>query len=435
MMRGRQVRSPEPQPQRHLRLVHHRARGHRGLRAAALALPHPPSVVHRPDLTAAASPAAKPFGPTAREQVLPTRLLRGEPLLELHDRQREPGPGHPVKLRPTPDGKDRVCTWGDTSSALRFARNGIGAIAMSPKRSRANRRRDRQSDRATPPDARSCWATVSAHSTGCSRRLALRKASYPICHRSAADSLSAAAAVGGVDLEMDDPNVLGGAVFLTTPPPKRRGKPTKEVRKAPPLCIACFGASVALTEAPKQASTDAPSAGATEQARGGRFLLSEPTPRLYTPRRGPLSEPKARAHVPITTIAGTKIRNPTLPLPLRPTQARVCPPVSRTTGSRPKRQRARACRSLLDPRKAGAPQDGKSMLGVRAAGEPAALSQSYGVIAGVNAAPLSVIPLTRCGGMLGCFAKEMIALAITLYRAPVGVLGGAVQDVEMRSGL
>jgi hypothetical protein len=42
------------------------------------------------------------------------------------------------------------------------------------------------------------------------------------------------------------------------------------------------------------------------------------------------------ATVPITSIAGTKIRNPTLPLPLRPTQARVCPPVSRTTGSRPK---------------------------------------------------------------------------------------------------
>ena len=110
MVRGRQVRSPEPQPQRHLRLVHHRAGGHRGLRAAALALPHPPSVVHRSDRTAAASPAAEPSGPTAGEQVLPTRLLRGEPLLELHDRQREPGPGHPVKLRPTPDGKDRVCT-------------------------------------------------------------------------------------------------------------------------------------------------------------------------------------------------------------------------------------------------------------------------------------------------------------------------------------
>src|SRR5665213_4447215 len=109
MVGGHQVGSPEPPPQRHLCLVHHRARGHRGLRTTALALPHPPSVMHRPDLATAAPPAAKTIRPTTDKQILPARLLRGETPLELHDRQREPRPGHPVNLRPSPDGKDRVC--------------------------------------------------------------------------------------------------------------------------------------------------------------------------------------------------------------------------------------------------------------------------------------------------------------------------------------
>src|ERR1019366_6130361 len=93
-----------------------------------LALPHPPSVVHRPDLATAAPPAAEPIGPATGEQILPAHLLRGEALLELHDRQREPRPRHPVKLRPAPDGKDRVCKSAHCRSA--------DAAVQMPARSR-----------------------------------------------------------------------------------------------------------------------------------------------------------------------------------------------------------------------------------------------------------------------------------------------------------
>src|SRR5215211_677581 len=56
------------------------------------------------------APAAEPVRPARREQVRPARLLIAEALLELHDRQREVRPGHAVKLRPPPDGTNRVRT-------------------------------------------------------------------------------------------------------------------------------------------------------------------------------------------------------------------------------------------------------------------------------------------------------------------------------------
>src|SRR5215210_7951018 len=105
-----QVGGPEPQPQRRPRAVHQRPRRHRCLGAAALALPDTPARVHDPDLTATAAPAAEPLRPATGEQVLAAGLLRGEVLLEVHDRHREVGPGHAVKLRVSPDGTKPVCT-------------------------------------------------------------------------------------------------------------------------------------------------------------------------------------------------------------------------------------------------------------------------------------------------------------------------------------
>ena len=99
MMRRDQIRRPEPQPQRRLRVVHHRPRRDRRLRPTELALPHPPTLMHHADVPPTAAPAPEPIRPTTREQVLPARLLSREALLELHDRHREPGARHPIKLR------------------------------------------------------------------------------------------------------------------------------------------------------------------------------------------------------------------------------------------------------------------------------------------------------------------------------------------------
>src|SRR5213079_3396164 len=75
-----------------------------------LALPQPASAVHHTDLGAPAAPAAEPIRPTTGEQVVPTRLLGREALLEVQDRHREARARHPVKLRTSPDGTNRVCT-------------------------------------------------------------------------------------------------------------------------------------------------------------------------------------------------------------------------------------------------------------------------------------------------------------------------------------
>src|SRR5215211_1434811 len=122
MMRGNQIGRPEPRPQRLAGAVHQRARRDRRLRAAALALPHQPAPMHRPDLAAAAAPAAEPVGPARRKQVGPARLLVGEALLELHDRQRESGLA-------TPPSYDHPQTERSGYALVRLRGSAAGALA------------------------------------------------------------------------------------------------------------------------------------------------------------------------------------------------------------------------------------------------------------------------------------------------------------------
>ena len=153
MMSREQVRHPEPELKRRACSVHHRSRGHRRLRSAALALPHAPRAVHAPNLLAAVLPAAEPVRPAAHEQVVATRLLGREPLLELHDRQREAGTRHPVKLRTRPDGTKPVCTCYECHRAA--PTNWTTAFAVWPAPVARSQRR--QCDR----DSRECGVRSS----------------------------------------------------------------------------------------------------------------------------------------------------------------------------------------------------------------------------------------------------------------------------------
>ena len=103
MMGGDQVRGPEPGAQRRARAVHHRPRGHRCLPGALDALPQMTTREH-PRVGPAAARTGKPVGPARRRQVLQTRRLGREPLLELHDRAREIWPAHRRTVEPAPDG-------------------------------------------------------------------------------------------------------------------------------------------------------------------------------------------------------------------------------------------------------------------------------------------------------------------------------------------
>jgi len=60
-----QIGRPEPQMQRRMRLVQNRARGHRRLAMAGRALPHEPTLGHRPRLPLPAARARKPVRPSS----------------------------------------------------------------------------------------------------------------------------------------------------------------------------------------------------------------------------------------------------------------------------------------------------------------------------------------------------------------------------------
>src|SRR5215217_1800204 len=91
--------------------MHHGARGHRALVAAALALPEVAPVLDA-DLTASAARTAVAVGPTRGEQVVPAGVVVGEAALKVDDRSREAGASHPPTVGQAPDGPNRIVTWG-----------------------------------------------------------------------------------------------------------------------------------------------------------------------------------------------------------------------------------------------------------------------------------------------------------------------------------
>jgi len=63
------------------------------------------------DLAVATAPTAIALRPARREQIRPTRLLVGEPPLELDDRSREVRTRHQPTVRRTSDGTNRIVTY------------------------------------------------------------------------------------------------------------------------------------------------------------------------------------------------------------------------------------------------------------------------------------------------------------------------------------
>jgi len=76
------------------------------------ALPHVARAVQDADLAVATAPTAIALRPARREQIRPTRLLVGEPPLELDDRSREVRTRHQPTVRRTSDGTNRIVTTG-----------------------------------------------------------------------------------------------------------------------------------------------------------------------------------------------------------------------------------------------------------------------------------------------------------------------------------
>jgi hypothetical protein len=82
-MGGHQIGRPEPGGQRQLGVVHDGAGGHRGLPAAAGALPGPRLGLQFPGFPAATAGAHEARGPARREQVFDAGHFIGKALLEL----------------------------------------------------------------------------------------------------------------------------------------------------------------------------------------------------------------------------------------------------------------------------------------------------------------------------------------------------------------
>src|SRR6266511_4403037 len=96
-VRGHQIRRPEPDGQRQLRAVHHRARSYRGLLAAASAFPGEGLGRKLPALVVATVRAAEPSGPARVSQIRRTRALIREAVLKLDERARKVDHGGPSK--------------------------------------------------------------------------------------------------------------------------------------------------------------------------------------------------------------------------------------------------------------------------------------------------------------------------------------------------
>src|SRR5512144_2130972 len=90
---GHQVRRPEPDGERQLRGVHHRAGGHRGLPAARGALPGERLGRELPALAVPARWAAEPVRPAHPRQIRGTRPLIREAALKLDERTGKVGHG------------------------------------------------------------------------------------------------------------------------------------------------------------------------------------------------------------------------------------------------------------------------------------------------------------------------------------------------------
>jgi hypothetical protein len=93
--RRHQVGGAEPQVQRGVGLVQHRARCHRRLPVTGSTLPHGAALRDQPGTLVATPGTAEPIRPPAREQVVRARILVRETVLELHDRSRELGSPYP----------------------------------------------------------------------------------------------------------------------------------------------------------------------------------------------------------------------------------------------------------------------------------------------------------------------------------------------------
>ena len=86
---GHQVGGPEPGDERHLRAVHHRAGGHRGLLAATGAFPGEGLRRQSPSLITIAGRTPEAVRPAGIRQIRRTGALVGEAALELQQRSRK----------------------------------------------------------------------------------------------------------------------------------------------------------------------------------------------------------------------------------------------------------------------------------------------------------------------------------------------------------
>src|SRR5512132_2898273 len=98
-VRGHQIRRPEPDGQRQLRAVHHRARGYRGLLAAASAFPGEGLGRKLPALVVVTVLAAEPIGPARVSQICRTRALIREAVLKLDERTGKVDHGRTFKAK------------------------------------------------------------------------------------------------------------------------------------------------------------------------------------------------------------------------------------------------------------------------------------------------------------------------------------------------